>query len=322
VVTRINTRLGLCCAFQGAPIQFRTTTAAATLRRPRKEQLQRLADIACHNAASLRAAIEFCAANEIGCFRVNSQILPLRTHPEAGYAVTDLPDAASLVASFRTCGRLARKVDVRLTFHPDQFVVLSSPDQRIVRNSIAEIEYQAEVAGWIGADVLTIHGGGAYGDKQAALARLRSTIGSLSSAVRTRVALENDDRVFSPADLLPLCEVEHVPFVYDVHHHRCLPDGMSVAEATHRAMATWPREPLFHLSSPEGGWRAAKPRIHADFIDPRDIPGEWRDLEITVEVEARAKEAAVLRLKGDLSRRGRAATQRQPAAPPARRPST
>lgn len=290
-------RLGLCCAFHREPIQFRSTTAAATLRRARTEQLRRFAEIARQNAASLKAAVEFCAAHGIGCFRVTSQVLPLRTHPTVGYAVAALPDAESIVAAFRECGRRARSLDVRLTFHPDQFTVLNSPDPRIVRNSIAELEYQAEVADWIGADVLTVHGGGAYGDKIAALDRLRSTIETLPGAVRSRIALENDDRVFSPADLLPLCEVENVPFIYDVHHHRCLPDGLSVADATHRTLSTWPREPLFHISSPAGGWRAVDPRVHADFINPRDFPRAWRDLATTVEVEARAKETAVLRLR-------------------------
>lgn len=311
-------RLGLCCAFRGAPIRFRTTTAAAMLRRAREEQLRLLSEIARQNAASLRSAVMYCAASGFGCFRVMSHILPLRTHPTVGYAVADLPDAESIVAAFTECGRLARKLDVRLTFHPDQFVVLNSPDARIVRNSIAELEYQAEVADWIGADVVTIHGGGAYGDKQAAVERLRSTLGTLPNAVRSRIALENDDSVFSPRDLLPLCESQRVPFVYDVHHHRCLPDELQVEEVTRRAVQTWASEPLFHISSPAGGWRVADPRVHADFIALRDFPREWRDLAITVEVEARAKETAVSRLKRGLSTLDRVAvvpdsTQDQPA---------
>lgn len=310
---RERPRLGLCCTFQGEPIRFRTTTAAVTLRHSREQQLYRLGEIARHNAASLQAAVAYCARNEIGCFRVSSQVLPLRTHPTAGYSVANLPNAESIIAAFRECGQLARRLEVRLTFHPDQFTVLNSPDAQIVRNSIAELEYQAEVAGWIGADVLTIHGGGAYGDKRAALERLQLTIRSLSSTVRSHIALENDDRVFSPGDLLPLCESEHIPFVYDVHHHRCLSDGLSVAETTRRALTTWARNPLFHISSPAGGWRAANPRVHADFINPRDFPREWRDLPITVEVEARAKEAAVLRLKRALERPRNLSPARQAA---------
>ena len=36
---------------------------------------------------------------------------------------------------------------------------LPAPEQRVVQSSIAELEYQAEVAEWVGADVINIHGG-------------------------------------------------------------------------------------------------------------------------------------------------------------------
>ena len=37
---------------------------------------------------------------------------------------------------------------------------------------MADLEYQAEVAEWTNADTINIHGGGAYGDKRAALKAL------------------------------------------------------------------------------------------------------------------------------------------------------
>ena len=115
--------------------------------------------------------------------------------------------------------------------------------------------------------------------------------------IRSLLTLENDDRVYTPADLLPVCRDTGLPLVYDVHHHRCLPDGMTVEKATTLALETWRREPLFHLSSPLGGWGGGDARKHHDYIDPGDFPECWRNLNITVEVEAKAKELAVLRLK-------------------------
>jgi UV DNA damage endonuclease len=66
--------------------------------------------------------------------------------------------------------------------------------------------------------------------------------------------------------------------------------------ATARAVATWNREPVFHISSPLEGWRGPRPERHHDYINPRDFPGLWKGLELTVEVEAKAKELAVMRL--------------------------
>ena len=65
--------------------------------------------------------------NGIGCFRVNSQILPLKTHPDAGYELVELPGGRQIMTQFRKCGAFAKKAGVRTTFHPDQFVVLNSP---------------------------------------------------------------------------------------------------------------------------------------------------------------------------------------------------
>lgn len=296
-------RLGLCCQFLDAPIKFRNTTVKANLNMEREAALEKLSHLCEENARALQAALEYCVDHGIGCFRINSQILPLKTHAECGYQMGDLPRGSAIVKLFKQCGDYLREQGLRTCFHPDQFVVLNSPRDEVVERSIAELEYQAEVAEWVGADVLNIHGGGAYGDKPAALKRFKQNLKRLSKRVRSRLTVENDDTTFSPADLLPLCQTTGIPLVYDVHHHRCLPDGLSVEAATEQALATWNREPLFHLSSPKEGWEGKNPKPHHDFIDVKDFPREWENRELTVEVEAKAKEAAVLKLSRALQKR-------------------
>ncbi len=289
-------RLGLCCIFCAQPIKFRTTTARALLALAPAARPGRLLELGRLNAEALRLAVDYCGSHGIGAFRINSQILPLTTHPELGYRLAELPGGEQVVDAFRAAGERARQAGVRLTMHPDQFVVLSSPHPEVVGSSLAEIEYQAEFADWTGVDVINVHGGGAYGDKAAALERFACSHARLSAAARRRLTVENDDRIYTPADLLPLCRRLGMPLVYDVHHHRCLPDGLTVAEATAAALATWDREPLFHVSSPRDGWGSAHPERHHDYLDAADLPVAWRDLEITVEVEAKAKELALARL--------------------------
>jgi UV DNA damage endonuclease len=289
-------RFGLCCIFRDQPIKFVHTMATAVGRMDRADALKKLNLLGLANAAALRAALGFCATNGIGCFRINSQILPLKTHPEQGYTMADLPEGEEIVRRFRECGAFAREHNLRTCFHPDQFVVLSSPRAEVVAASIRELEYQAEVAEWVGADVVNVHGGGAYGDKPKALDAFARNLQRLSPRVRSRLTVENDDRTYTPADLLPLCRAEGLPLVYDVHHHRCHGDGLTEAEATEAALGTWPREPLFHLSSPLAGWDGPKPERHHDFIDVHDVPEPWLGRDLTVEVEAKAKEVAVLQL--------------------------
>lgn len=293
-------RFGLCCVFAAAPIKFRRATARYLLGRSRMERLRILSDICMHNADALEQALGYCKAHGIGSFRINSQILPLKTHPQAGYAVEELPAGGEIEKKLRRCGRMSRRLDIRTSFHPDQFIVLNSPDPQVVARSTADLAYHAQVARWVNADVINLHGGGAYGDKPSALQRLADNIQALPAQIRKRLTLENDDRIFTPRDLFPVCRQTGIPLVYDVHHHRCLPDTMSVQAATRGALSTWRREPLFHLSSPHFGWGKGRCGPHHDYISPDDFPGEWRHLTLTVEVEAKAKEKAVLKLMGDL----------------------
>ena len=296
-------RFGLCCIFRDEPIKFANTTATAIGRMDRQEALAKLARLCAANTEALLASLRFCADHGIGCFRINSQILPLKTHPQHGYDMAELPGADDIIHRFQASGRFAKENNLRTCFHPDQFVVLNSTRQEVVQASIREIEYQAEVAEWVGADVINIHGGGAFGDKEKALAEFARSLDRLSSRARSRVTVENDDKIFTPADLLPVCRAKGIPLVYDVHHHRCHQDGLSEEEATEQAIATWDREPMFHISSPIEGWEGPKPERHHDFIDGKDFPKCWHDYDLTVEVEAKAKEAAVLKLKKALEQR-------------------
>lgn len=293
-------RLGVCCMFRDQPIKFATTTATSIGRMNRPDALAKLSRLCLENADALLLALQYCADHGIGCFRVNSQILPIKTHPTCGYEVEDLPESEEIIRRFKDCGTFARNHELRTCFHPDQFVVLNSTRLDVVEKSVQELEYQAEVAEWIGADVINIHGGGAYGDKVKALADFARNLDRMSAKVRSRLTVENDDKTYTPADLLPMCKATGVPLVYDVHHHRCNRDGLSEKEATEQAIATWNREPMFHLSSPIDGWDGPKPERHHDFIDVNDFPECWRRKQITVEVEAKAKELAVAKLLADL----------------------
>ena len=76
-------RLGLCCIFRDEPIKFGNTTATAIGKMKRADALVKLSGLCMANAEALLASLHFCAENGIGCFRVNSQILPLKTHPTA-----------------------------------------------------------------------------------------------------------------------------------------------------------------------------------------------------------------------------------------------
>lgn len=294
-------RFGLCCVFKEEPIKFRTTTVTHILKLDRKEALDKLSELCMSNADALMASLQYCRKNKIGAFRINSHVLPCYTHDGAGYKVSDLPNSKEIILKFEECGKYSKANNIRTTFHPDQFVVLNSKSNDVVRKSIQEIEYQAMVAEWVNADVINIHGGGAFGDKKKALYDFSTNFYKLSSRARNMLTVENDDTTYTPEDLLPLCETLGIPLVYDVHHHRCLGDSYTTEQATELAVSTWNREPLFHISSPINGWGEPNENAHHDYIFINDFPKCWYNLSLTIEVEAKAKELAVLKLISETS---------------------
>jgi UV DNA damage endonuclease len=300
-------RFGLCCLFKQEKFFFRTTTAKALLTLNRGEQLLKLSGICHDNARSLLHAVHSCHERGIGAFRIMSPLFPRMTHPEVGYGLAELPDGDAIRQLLGATRIFARQHDLRLSFHPDQFVVVSSPHPAVVANSIRELEFQAYLAEEVGADVINIHAGGVYGDKLAALERFCHEVADLPEPIRSRLTLENDDQSYTVRDLLPICARLSIPLVYDVHHHRCNPDGLSIEEATQLAAETWQmtgREQYCHLSSPRAGWGAGNPRPHADYIERADLPACWLGRTMTVDIEAKARELAVIALMTELKKEG------------------
>ena len=301
-------RWGLCCLVVDAPLTFRSATHAYVSRLEPDRRIPYLDAVALANVRTLCDTIDYCARLGIRAFRVSSRLFPLATHPVSGFGIDALPAASAIRAGLDAARRHAADAGIRLSLHPDQFVVLNSVRPDVIESAIAELEWQGEMAELLGADVICLHGGSTAGGRDDAIDRLVRSIDRLSVRVRSRLALENDDRCYSAADLLPACLAAGVPLVLDAHHHRVLPGALSLEDATDWALATWDdREPYFHLSSPRAGWGNGDPRPHADFIDAADVPPYWLELGIplTVDVEAKAKERAVVAVRDAVRGRSR-----------------
>ncbi len=297
-------RLGLCCIFKKQKIKFRFLTAKSILSLTPNEQLKKISEICLHNCTSLLHAVKYCNSNGIKAFRILSPLLPRYTHPEIGYYLEKLPNFEYLIRTLSTVKEFSKKNDIRLSFHPDQFVVINSLNETIQKKSIEELKYQGLLAELVGADVINIHAGGQYGNKKESLERFIRAIELLPEKVRSRLTIENDDINYTVKDLLPVSKKTHLPLVYDVHHHRCNPDGFSIQEATQVCINTWEKvkkEPYFHISSPKNGWNNGDPKPHDDYINFSDFPIEWLKIgPFTLDIEAKAKELAIQKLTSDI----------------------
>lgn len=158
--------LTLCCKFNDFPIKYKTTTVSCLSKLNKKDRFIKLDNIVLHNAMALKNTFIFCENSGIYSFRISSNLFPVMTHSEYGYTLQQLPSYKKISKIFQECGEIADKAGIRLSTHPDQFVVLNSPNPEIVKKSILELEMHYLLTKWMNMDVMNIHGGGGYGNKE------------------------------------------------------------------------------------------------------------------------------------------------------------
>ena len=273
----------------------------------------------------LDAIFDYLAQHEIRMYRMSSDLAPYATHP-------DMPQFHNMVeesaAELRSAGAKAKELDIRLSFHPSQYVILNSPDPKLTWKSIWDVTSQAEMLDYmeLGPEaVVVIHVGGTYGDRAASNARWVRTWKKLPEPVRRRLVLEHDDLRFSASDTLWIHEHTGVRLIFDHQHFWCLnPDQLDLRQTLARMLATWPKgvRPKAHFSSPRTELRELKRRDpktrtvttvkiaptwtgHADFCHPFEFITFMRiakGLEFDVMLESKVKDLALIRLRPDLLR--------------------
>jgi UV DNA damage endonuclease len=256
----------------------------------------RLRETIALNLDALERTLQYNVAHGLLYFRIGSELIPFASHP-----VCDIDWREEFGARLRSIGRMVTRAGMRIAMHPDQFVVLNSPDSGIVARSVAELEYHCAVLDTMGLPAhakVQLHVGGVYGDKGSALNRFADTCASLAPAVRKRLVIENDDRLFALADCLSLHERVGVPILFDTFHHECLNRGESLRAAFRGAARTWGRRdgpPLVDYSSQKPGARTGS---HTESIDIRHFRATIRALDgfdFDIMLEIKDKEESALR---------------------------
>jgi UV DNA damage endonuclease len=212
----------------------------------------------------------------ITVYRMSSTVIPYGSHPNLPHLDyrRQLEEAADDVAG------LAERVaamGLRLSLHPGQYTVINGADDGLRDRSLLEIEANAALLDALGCGpeaTVVVHVGGLYGDRSSALDRWARAWDRLSDGARTRVGLENDERLFTVDDVLELHRRTGVRVVYDHHHARILPGALRGADALRAAFSTWPDgvRPKVHLSSA---------RISVD-VQRRPVPGTRRSRDVVV----------------------------------------
>ena len=196
------------------------TTMAWAKRNQRSKVEDKIIDVAKTNIVNTHNLIKKVATlpRELRMVRITSDMLSFYTHED----YTDFwqsPYIQNLLEHwFAPLGETARANDVRLSFHPDQFVVLASDRPEVVNKSIEEFEYHTDMARWMGygktfQDIkINVHISGRLGPNG-----IREAYNRLSPEARNSLTIENEEITHDLHTVLQIADL--CPIVLDIHHH-------------------------------------------------------------------------------------------------------
>jgi len=196
------------------------TTRAWINRQSRSAAEEKILDVSKQNILHTHNLVKKVATlqPELRMVRLTSDMLPFYTMDGWHDFWQDKTMQDSLARWFAPIGETARANDVRLSFHPDQFVVLASDREEVVNKSIEEFEYHVDMARMMGygktfQDIkINVHISGRKGPQG-----IRDVYGRLSTEARNTLTLENEEYTHGLLDCLSLSDL--VPTVMDIHHN-------------------------------------------------------------------------------------------------------
>lgn len=298
-------RLGYCCINLSLRDQGVTINRGMIKKTWEQQGLARAGELAAANLHDLLTILRWNHANGIQVYRMSSDIFPWMSE----YEFNKLPNFSEISELLEKVGLLVAETGARISFHPGQFDVLASPNPEIVRKTIWDLDQHARIMDYMNLPVnylspINIHIGGTYGDKESALDRFCQNFTRLSSSTRARLVVENDDKPsqYSVADLYSKVHQQiGTPITFDHLHHRFCTNGLTAEQAAQLAATTWHGHvPVQHYSSAKSLYEDSTviDRSHADYLYEQ-IP--TYGLTVDVEVEAKAKDLAILKYRENYS---------------------
>jgi len=196
------------------------TTLAWAKRQSKSVAEEKIIEVAKRNILHTHNLVKRVASlrPELRMVRLTSDMLSFYTHPDWQGFWQDTDIQNKLAHWFAPIGETARANDVRLSFHPDQFVVLASDREEVVNNSIREFEYHTDMVRWMGYGKtfqdfkVNVHISGRKGPQG-----IRDVYNRLSPEARNTLTLENEEYTHGLLDCLSLSDL--VPTVMDIHHN-------------------------------------------------------------------------------------------------------
>lgn len=282
----------------------KTLTFARYSTLPKDERIDKLKFITAQNLQHTKRILYYNIAHEIKLYRFSSSLVPLATHPEVMWDFY-----TPFKQQWAELGELIQQFNLRVSFHPNQFTLFTSPKEEITLNAVKDMEYHFAMLQAMNAldrGLINIHIGGAYGDKNSSLTRFHENLKLLPEKIRKHMTLENDDKTYNVQETLFTCEKEHIPMVLDFHHYMAnkLEDDLPLFLP--RIFDTWKSTnlvPKVHISSPksEQAYRSHADYVDLDFIFPFLKMAKEQNQDFDIMIEAKQKNLAMHKLVEEIA---------------------
>lgn len=255
---------------------------------------ERLKDIVENNLACLIKILRFNVRKELFFFRITSDLVPFASHP-----ICKFPWQEYFGDNFRIIGDFVKKNKVRISMHPDQFIVLNSKNKEVLENSIKELKYHSDAMEAMKLDKthkIQIHVGGVYGDKKGSIKRFIERYHDLDETIKKRLVIENDDRSYSVSDCLLVSKATGIPVLFDYFHHQLNSKKEDLSDMLGSVSNTWKRKdgiPMVDYSSqgPEKRLKSHAEKIDIDDFEKFISRSRPYDIDIMLEIKDKEKSA-------------------------------
>jgi UV DNA damage endonuclease len=259
-----------------------------------------VSELVIENLKDTLKVLDYNLSVGIYIYRLSSDSFPWMSE----YEFSDLPNFKLIQILMKQIGDKAKENGIRLSYHPGPFNVISSQNDSVVEKTIKELNKHAELMDLMGLDQshyypINIHINITKPTCEEAAQRFVDRFPMLSESCRRRLTLENDDSP-NQYSVKMLYDTVHtkigIPIVFDQHHFNYGPQDQTMEEALKLACSTWGDvRPLTHMSSPKTlEDNSGKQTAHADYIY-EEI--KTFGLEFDTEIEAKAKDLAVIRYR-------------------------
>jgi len=226
---------------------------------------KRLLDTVSNNLDCLERMIEFNISNNLLFLRITSDLVPFASHPICTFNWQEF-----FRERFKDIGEKIRKAGMRISMHPDQFVVINSPHEEVFERSSAELAYHAQILDLLKLNDtarIQIHVGGAYGDRENSMERFVKRFDMLENSVKRRLSVENDDKMYGIAHCMKIHQRLNMPVIFDNFHHELNDTHINAKKGVEMAFSTWSKRtgsPMVDFSHQQIGQRRGK---HAESVD-------------------------------------------------------